>query len=255
MKRQQKFLKDFLKYKRKSKALHMISLFTMSQDFGYCEEENYDYSIDKVLEMYEEAAKNEQYYLLHTKYPVINSALDIQCAISPARTFSPVVILQNGAAKIVLSIFEWQDMLVTLKLMQSNFFESSAPPNTVAAPVSCGEFLHLSQITHDDVKQVMIMRHLTSLYLYYSDVIELLKMEQLITCKINLLGKVDFCKYYFNVLEEICSWKHLICTQPIEKLLASFCHDNSSMLSTALREYIFYYKDKIFDDIVKIKGF
>lgn len=52
---------------------------------------DYNWKIDSILEIYEEQAENENFYLLHFNLELQNSPN----WLSPAGTFSPVIILKG----------------------------------------------------------------------------------------------------------------------------------------------------------------
>lgn len=225
----------------------------MSEESGYFSEEDYSDQIDKILDMYETAAKNEKYYLFQSVFPVQKSSLELQCGLSPARTFSSVIILRNQSQQISFSTYEWADIMDILRCLQKEFFVPTYVDDGLAAPLQCGDFVHISRVIYEgDVKQVMIMKHLRVLYLEDHEVSEILKMDlALLTPQINLLEDLHFSEYYANVLEIVRNW--LISNKTIlsiDEILYAFSEttSNNSMLGNALKQYLFYYKEKILND-------
>lgn len=208
--------------------------------------------IDKILEQYENAANDEKYYLLQSSFEVMNSHCELRVGISPARSFSPIIILKSQVQKIVLSTYEWMDLIEVLTQIQKDFFtddyelkESNNPP------IRCGDFLHVSKLMYEDTKQVMVMKHLYAVYLSDYEVNEILKMDlALIRTQLNLLKDIEFCKYYYNMLNIVRKWfatnKTVLSAYEI---LCSFCECSNSLCSNALKQYLFYYKDSIITDL------
>lgn len=58
-------------------------------------EVNYMAEIDRILEMYENGARNEKFYLLQCTFNLKNSKYEIGCGLSPARSLIPIIILKS----------------------------------------------------------------------------------------------------------------------------------------------------------------
>ena len=78
--------------------------------------------VDTYLEMVEQAAKAESYHLLTLSFQL--STYMIQCGLSPARQFSPSIILKKPfhPAKISFSTYEWATFIDLLHKAQQDFF-------------------------------------------------------------------------------------------------------------------------------------
>lgn len=105
--------------------------------------EDYQEQLDKVLEFYEDAAKSEPNYLLNKLLPL--GAFQIQCGISPARTFSPAITISqpNKSNKISFGMFEWSQFIDLLAEKTNEFFNKPLIScSDKYAPVSflCGDF-------------------------------------------------------------------------------------------------------------------
>jgi hypothetical protein len=64
---------------------------------NFSDEENYDYSkdLDDILAKYEEAARWEYIYLLCNIFPLISNVnIQVQCGLSPARSFRSAIIIK-----------------------------------------------------------------------------------------------------------------------------------------------------------------
>lgn len=90
------------------------------------DEENYDFSkgIDDILAKYE-AAQWEQIYLLNNVFLLTSNAqIQVQCGLSPAKSFSTVVILRNyiTGKKLSFSTFERHTLLELLGDIVKEFF-------------------------------------------------------------------------------------------------------------------------------------
>lgn len=68
--------------------------------------------------------------------------------------------------------------------------------------------------------------------------------------RISILDSLDFCLYY-NLLDIISGWikSHKISLN-VNDILSSFCDvSNDSLLSNALREYLYFYQTNVLSDI------
>lgn len=222
-----------------------------SSDDGFSEisrfsSENYSDELDRVLEQYEEAAKSEQYYLLQFSFHLPHSYYTIECGLSPARSFSPVIRLQVSAQKITFTSYEWTTFIGVLEKLQEEFFKN---PSTDADsyPITCGDFrnITLTRFIYDnDIKQVMVMKQLSWLYLSENDVKQILDINSsLISHRLTLLENLNFCMYYYDVLNSI----RLMNSDDVSiiELFYNYCNsENNILLANALRDYIYYYLNK-----------
>ena len=83
--------------------------------------------VNTYLDMIEQAAKAESYLLLTSSFQL--STYMIQCGLSPARQFSPSIILKKPfhPAKISFSTYEWATFIDSLYKVQQDFFEAPLP--------------------------------------------------------------------------------------------------------------------------------
>lgn len=224
----------------------------MEQDSDYFSEDSGELNrkLDDILESYERAAKSEQFLLLSFIYPLTQD-YQLQSGISPARGFSPAIgiIQRRTQNQIIFSTFEWSDFMKTISEMQHSFFKCKhSDEDRPRPPVSCGDFLHVSQLVYEGVKQLMVMKNLTAIYLSELDVDTLININNLLVAQqIQFLDNFNFCSYYFNALStltELISTHKTILS--IEELLEAFCKSSDDSLYTlALRQYLYYFKGKI----------
>lgn len=110
----------------------------MDHDSGYCSETSGDFNrkLYEILESYDRVAKSEQL---------------LQWSLSPRRRFS---------APFMKKIMEMQ-----YSIFKTNQFGDEPRP-----PFSYGDFLHITQMIYERVKQLMVMKNLTAIYLNELDV-------------------------------------------------------------------------------------
>lgn len=230
-------------------------------DSGYyssvTSESHYEHDLDQVLQKYETAAQYENYYLLHTTFPA--GAFEIGCGLSPARTFSPAVILRQPykTESISFGHYEWMDLLEMLKLRNDDFFNEPLNANIVLddyEPVtySCGMFCTVTKLIFDDTKFIEIRKHGMWFCLTQDDVMNILEVTDLVTRWIGMLEQLDFMDYYIKVLDIIRPF--FISNNDLwyVKLQNLLDLSNNVMLSNGLREYLFYYKNKF---MIALQGF
>lgn len=212
---------------------------------------DYSANLDRILAMYEQTSKEEKYYLLLSSFKPINTEYELQCGLSPARTFSPVVIIQHHVAKIVCSTYEWTDLIAILLDLQKTFFRAVVPDSDDTETISNGDYMYIVKLTQNKVKKLMIVKHIHAIYLSVNDVNEILNINTtLLMHHIIMLDKLDFCSYYYNILDIIRTWLDSNkTTLSLFELLQGFCRGSPNcMLTHGFREYLMYYKDQIVNE-------
>lgn len=225
-----------------------------SSSTGEFSSESYSDELDRVLEQYEEAAKSEQFYLLQFSFPLKNSPYTIDCGLSPARNFCPIIRLRMSSAKITFNSYQWTDFVNALRKTQDEFFNNYNMEEKDYLPFFCDDLqsISLNKLVYDgEAKQVMVMKDLSVLYLDEHDVKEILNLP-LISHRLALLEELNFCLYYFDVLNSLRQAINSTNCNSIIELLNWFCNsEGNTLLSNALRDYVFYYKDNILSDFNK----
>lgn len=218
---------------------------------------DYDKELNEILARYEEAASKETIYLLHTVFPLSTNYIQIQCGLSPARCFCPAVIIQHNfkPIRISFSTFEWSTFIELLRHLQIKFFATSIEGHRDEyEPVThpCGDYITISQLIYEDMKMLSIFRHGITVDLFEQDVNELLKMDKsLLSQRITMLDSLNFCEYYYSVLDMISNWlKSNKISSNVEEIILGFCEiSNGTLLSNALCEYLYFYKNSVLNDL------
>uniref|UniRef100_A0A6P7H124 Uncharacterized protein LOC114344790 isoform X1 n=1 Tax=Diabrotica virgifera virgifera TaxID=50390 RepID=A0A6P7H124_DIAVI len=228
-----------------------------SQDSGYESEETiiYDAELDRVLEKYEEAAKDEPYYLLEPTYPI--GCFHIKIGLSPARQFSPSIILyQHGKfTRISLNTFEWTTLIEMFIQIMEEFFIPPLPTcSDEYDPIEfeCGDFCKLRQLVMENVKFLTIEKSVIEYYLCEDDVSQILRANiDLVSQRVSLLDKLQFFSYYRNVvyfIQQNCHKSNSLYSRL--HALTAFCGIfPDTLLSQALNEYVWYYSNKVVNDL------
>ena len=119
--------------------------------------------VDTYLDMIEQAAKAESYLLLTSSFQL--STYMIQCGLSPARQFSPSIILKKPfhPAKISFSTYEWATFIDSLYKVQQDFFEAPLPcfiDESDPAVTTCGDYITITKFVFDGVKMLYRPQHM-----------------------------------------------------------------------------------------------
>lgn len=230
---------------------------TVSSTFS---SESYERELDRILEAYENAAMLEYNYLLYTKF--LLGTYEIGCGLSPARSFCPAITLSQCYKPIKLSFatFEWTTFIDLLCERMENFFNkplSCCPDEYDPVIFPCGDFTKVTQLVYDGSKVLEVSRHDVSLLFTEEDVQQIIQVDtSLIKHRIYMLEQENFYSYYRSVTDLIKSWINIndpayISLNAID-LFYGFCDaSNVSLLSNALREYIFFYKNNVLNDLNK----
>lgn len=231
-----------------------------SQDSGYSssssisgsapESYTYDAELDHILEKYEIASKMEKHYLLYSEYST-DMNFRIGCGLSPARTFSSVITLAYVDAKISFSTYEWDSFIDILK--NNSFINTPLPalyeeykPETIR----CGDYCTIRQIIFDDVKWLEVTKHGISFLLRIQDVLQIIQVDNcLISHRLTLLESLNFCEFYRNVIEIIRNFTQNNGHLSKFELLYTICDCSNSIMAVALREFIYFYKPKVVNDL------
>lgn len=229
----------------------------MAQDSGYCSGSEIDYmaEVDRALNMFEAMSKDEKYFLLKSSFKVPKTTFELGCGLSPARSFSPVIILKQTNQQLIFSTYEWAEMMDVFHDLLTDFFSCQDTRNgEVHPPIKCGEFVHISKLIYDEnIKQLMVMKHLRVLYLMQEDVMEIIRMDSgLLSAQVNFLEDLNFCMYFHNVLDNIRNMLPSTKLSVLELLdNVSKCTSHNVLHGNALREYLYFYKEKIVNDFNK----
>lgn len=215
--------------------------------------EEYDHDLNEILNKYEEAAQLENHYLLHSIF--LAGGFQIGCGISPARTFSPVIILTQPYKlyKISFGLYEWNTFTEMINQKLTSFFNEPLDQypdeyDTVTFP--CGDFCKITQVVYDSTKFLEVCKHNVNFYLAEEDAISILDVNtQLLSHRINMLTNLNFCEYYYYIIDLVKSYfkdNNNYNYLNALKLLYGFCDGSgNSMLSNSLREYMYYYKNDV----------
>lgn len=230
-----------------ARQLDMPSLDTTDDDVHNPYLEEYNSNIDRVVNSYEEAVKNEIYYLLETTYQVYR--YNISCGISPARSFSPAVILRKHLkpGKISFNVYEWSVLIATLTQKIDDFFHEDLPTYPISFP--CGEYCTIKQDVLQGSKVIFIHKHDESYYMVEEEVHQILKLNNdIISQRISLLGNLNLCEYYYSVIN-FCMNNANNCLSPLQILYSFCCIVQNDLLNAALKEFIYFYKTRVVNDL------
>lgn len=234
-----------------SETNNSLSAAESSIDFSN-NSEDYSSELNRILERYEKAANEEQFYLLQFSFQLTNSYYTIDCGLSTALDFSSIVRLRTESTKITFDYYQWSQFIFKLRSLQDAFFKNSMQqfPNHFG---DSEDHITVNPIIYEDhVKQLMVMKHFTVLYLSESDVEQILNLElSIISHRLSLLENLNFCMYYHDALNTI--QQTIPENTSIIELLKCFCDSEGScsLAANALRDYIYYYNDKILSDFNK----
>ncbi|CAH1106496.1 unnamed protein product [Psylliodes chrysocephalus] len=213
--------------------------------------EDYDHEIDSLLERYEEASKNEEYYLLYTQFP--HDIGQIGCGLSPARSFTPAVVMHKDQwEKVSFSSYEWEQLITHLR--DSNFFNEIVDrPDDVE--IKCGDYCKLQHVIYDSTKFIKVTKHNLSFFLSQADVMNLLHINnELLVSYISMLEKVEFPNYYYNLLKSVrASFTNdtYEFSDAFHKMHV-FKNLDCNLKNIALGQFMYYYKYKIVNDFDRI---
>lgn len=167
-------------------------------DTGYStSEENNE--VNRILNQYEEAVRNEKYLLLSTHF-VIEPMYMLRCGLSPLRFFKPVVQIVNQLDQsnvIFMDRFEWYDFILLLnRIVQHN-------PDVPLIPVQFGSNLKLSVLPIPNIKMVVLSKKDVCHYFTENEVLQLLAVDNKINIKINYLLKFNMLACYYRFLDDV----------------------------------------------------
>lgn len=219
----------------------------------------YDRQLEECLQKFEDAARRESFHLLNAAY--YTDAYRIECGLSPARTFSSVITLSEPTkiGKISFNEFEWFTFVNVLHEKMCDFFNDPTVSGDVVT-FPCGDFIEVSQMigftnTDGDIGKVLkILKHSVSFYLTENDVHQIVHIDlHLIRPRLVILNDLQFCAYYYNLINVLNSW--CIANNVNRKALLelySLVYDKlftgNMLLSSALKEYLYYYHEKVVQD-------
>ncbi|KAJ8914706.1 hypothetical protein NQ315_017415 [Exocentrus adspersus] len=147
--------------------------------------EEYSKELDEILARYERAASMERIYLLHTVFPLLTNCLLIQCGLSPARSFTPAIIIQHmyKPLKLSFSIYEWNALMELLQQLVDNFFSApieGCPDEYDPVMHKCDDNIFVSTHVCENVKVLSIKKYDVTTELFAEDTKELLNISKLV---------------------------------------------------------------------------
>lgn len=201
--------------------------------------------IARILSEYEKTLTFNRTLLLLNTFKIPNSNYVIECGLCPTRNFSPTLILKQHDVEMIFNTFEWSKLMDELQKLYTEQIDLN-----LCSPISIGDTT-IRKMLQGNVTELMLMQRLTSLYLSDSDINELLKIDiALVSHRIAMLGTLNFSYYYHHVLHSLKEcFNYNSSSNPnmsIVEILNVFCEStDNSLLSNALREYIYFYKEDI----------
>ncbi|CAH2012943.1 unnamed protein product [Acanthoscelides obtectus] len=240
----------------KNAVLDLPNWFEPMQISSHESSVNYDRELDAILERYEEAAKNEDHYLLYTQFP--NGSYQIGCGLSPARSFTPAVIVWNSSRlKLSFSSYEWEQLItqlnvVTVKETEEQEEEKNLPDKYDPVEIECGDYCRIRRLIYDSTKILEITKHNISFYLSEMDVNALLEANnELLVPYMSMLETVEFPSYYYNALKIVRASfndQNYTFSDAIQKLY-TFKLVGCTLQHIALGQHIFFYRHRIANDL------
>lgn len=103
----------------------------------------------------------------------------------------------------------------------------------------------------DNTKFLQVSKHGVQFYLTIDDVSKILEADRsVVSYQVTLLEQLNFCDYYNSILNIIKTYFN-DCKSDLIKLELLYICDLSteSLLNLALREHIYFYKNKVLADL------
>lgn len=208
-----------------------------------------DSEIERILSEYEKTLKFNSSLLLLNGFKLTNSSYRIECGLSPARNFLPAIIIRQNDDEMIFNTIEWAQLIEELQKLYSSFL--TAEESEMSRPISIGDTTTINKVICGNEKQLKFMQRLNSFYLSAKDINELLKIDlALVSHRVEMLINLNFSYYYYNVLHSLKECFNYSSTSSpsltIVEILNVFCEStDNSLLSNALREYLYFYKEDI----------
>lgn len=203
--------------------------------------------IARILEEYKKTLTFNQSLLLLNTFKLPNSNYVIECGLCPPRNFSVAIILRKNESEMQFNSLEWGTLIEELQKLYTSFLTTKSIDVNLQPPIFIGDVTTMKPMLQGDVKEVMLMQRLSSLYLSDSDISELLKIDiSLVSHRIKLLSNLNFSYYFHNILHSLKEISNNS-SMSFAEILNIYCEStNNTLLSNALREYIYFYKEDIF---------
>lgn len=220
-----------------------------------CESDTqYDAELERILARYEEAVRKEKRLINSTRYELNHPcAFSIECGLSAARTFNPAVRIINkfnDDSNISFNKEEWDEFIKIIQKSVVDYFE--AEPASEQFVFELNENISVTMgMEGYHIKMVVLTgsypSSTTNFHMMKSDIMEVLQLDRLVSKKLIMLSNLDFCNYYYRVLENLGDIKenfHL----PVLDLIYTFCFVNDSIESYCMFECLQYLGDKVLYD-------
>lgn len=198
--------------------------------------EVYDIQLNRVLKMYNDAAKNEKNFILNTQFRIETeqSILLIDCGLSSARHFSPSVKISCGEEVLSFDREEWPYFI---RMMENAQIGELTREFDVTVLREC-----------EERELIFVSKWNNNIYFSKRDVMELLKLNSVITSRLEMLRNIDFTSYYYKfmmIVKDICADN----VDSIEDVIRGYCDINITVQSYAMIECLYFIKQKVLNDV------
>lgn len=197
----------------------------------------YDAELNRVLEKYDAAVKSETHYLLNSKYQ-----LEIDCGLGPAilhvdsgislaRNFAPAVKLTCNDCVIPFDDWQWESFIAVIENNEQR---------------DCGLEIIRGE---DEWKITSISKWSNCMHFSETDLKKIIELNhRLISNRLEMLKNLRMPFYYHKFLIII---KELVqnSQNSTEDFINAFCQINPSIESYIILECMYFYKNKVLNDI------
>ncbi|KAL3273331.1 hypothetical protein HHI36_014780 [Cryptolaemus montrouzieri] len=189
--------------------------------------------LERISQFYASAVEREKHLILSTSFTI--GMFSVECGLSFARHFKPIVKLSSSMTAMTFDKDEW---VALQKLMQTD----GQAITIYGFNVSVTECLGAKMLTISNIEGKYF-------YLSESDVNELFKLNFCIIHKLDMLYNLNFSLYYTKFIEMI---QDLNSDKPLDVMFA-FCEILPSTQSYGICECLYYLKDKLLADVNRYK--
>jgi hypothetical protein len=183
----------------------------------------------------------------------------IECGVSPARNFEPAIQINDGCDhRISFNVFEWLEFTKTLihiieeeeKEITTQFWENFTI-NVIPINYKSNDSFKTRKIT--------LTKNSTYLMLMEGDIIEILRIDTLLSAKLEMLHKLIFFTYYYNLLKSVnrIMMENNCNNLSVIEIARIVCNSNNSVENYCMQECLFYLSERVMYDFnnYKIKYF
>jgi hypothetical protein len=181
----------------------------------------------------------------------------IECGLSPARNFEPAIQINDCCDhRISFNVFEWFEFTKTL----IHIIEEEGKEKEITTQFWENFTINVIPINYKSndsfkTRKITLTKNSTYLILMEEDIIEILRIETLLSTNLEMLHKFNFFTYYYNLLKTVnrIMMENNCNNLSVIEIARIVCNSNNSVENYCMQECLFYLSERVMYDFNNYK--